>query len=200
MAPLFHFRRCRPAVSSDSHICPDVWLSVDTDQLFLRTKGRLREGRQKEAPQAPQSTSSLASTTPFSNAGSSRQSTEGQLVSCLWPGMGALRKWQAVFKAKSSAPAPWRRPPPQRAHWSLGSAKWYEHSTFSSQGPPKFSPPGLREEERPWCLDESTVAACSPVGTVQDGWEALSQLSVRTGCQSNASLLASGQEGGRLVR
>lgn len=112
MAPLFHFRRCRPAVSSDSHICPDVWLSVDTDQLFLRTKGRLREGRQKEAPQAPQSTSSLASTTPFSNAGSSRQSTEGQLVSCLWPGMGALRKWQAVFKAKSSAPASWRSSPP----------------------------------------------------------------------------------------
>lgn len=106
MAPLFHFRRCRPAVSSGSHICPDVWLPVDTDQLFLRTKGCLREGRQKEAPQ---STSSLASTTPFSNAGSSRQSTEGQLVSCLWPGMGALRKWQAVFKAKSSAPAPWRR-------------------------------------------------------------------------------------------
>lgn len=111
VAPLFRFRRCRPAVSSGSHICPDVWLPVDTDQLFFRTKGCLREGKQKEAPQ---STSSLASTTPFSNAGSSRQSTEGQLVSCLWPGMGALRKWQAVFKAKSSAPAPWRSPPPSR--------------------------------------------------------------------------------------
>lgn len=103
VAPLFRFRRCRPAVSSGSHICPDVWLPVDTDQLFLRTKGCLREGKQKEAPQ---STSSLASTTPFSNAGSSSLSTEGQLVSCLWPGMGALRKWQAVFKAKSSAPVP----------------------------------------------------------------------------------------------
>lgn len=199
MAPLFHFRRCRPAVSSGSHICPDVWLLVDTDQLFLRTKGCLREGRQKEAPQ---STSSLASTTPFSNAGSSRQSTEGQLVSCLWPGMGALRKWQAVFKAKSSAPAPWRRPPPPPRE---PTGLWEVQSGTNTQPslpkvPPKFSPPGLREEERPWCLDESTVAACSPVGTVQDGWEALSQLSVRTGCQSNASLLASGQEGGRLVR
>lgn len=94
-----------------------------------------------------------------------------------------------------------KTPPPPREP----AGPWEVQSGTNTQPslpkvPPKFSPPGLREEEWPWCLDESTVAACSPVGTVQDGWEALSQLSVRTGCQSNASLLASGQEGGRLVR
>lgn len=49
-----------------------------------------------------------------------------------------------------------------------GKCKVWEHSAFSSQGPPKFSPPGPREEEESWCQDESTVAACSLVDTVQD--------------------------------
>lgn len=121
-------------------------------RCFSEPRGASGRGGQRKLLQ---SASSWLQPPPFSNAGSPRQSTKGQFVSCLWPEMGTLRKWQAVCKAKSSAPEP--RGSPERARWSLGSGKWWDYSAFSPQGPPKFSPPGPGEKEQSWYQDESTV-------------------------------------------
>lgn len=64
-------------------------------------------------------------------------------------------------------------------------------------------PPSLGEEEQSWCLSKAVVGShmVSLAGTALDGQESLCWLlPKRTGSQSNANLLANGQEGGRLVR
>lgn len=120
---LFHFRRCRPAVSLG--LClPSVqmaWLPVvDTDQLFLSTKGASgREGR-KTVPRVPAfglshppSQSRFLHTThkgAVCRLPVARDGDTQEIAGCV--------QWEDL-PIKSSAPAPRRNPPAPEPCWSL---------------------------------------------------------------------------------
>lgn len=98
-AHLFCFWRYRPALSLGLWVPTPVqlaWLLVNTDQLFLRTNGCLREARQRGIPTTP----AVGLNYPlFSNAGASRPSTgnlEGLWVAC-GQGWWTLGEQQVVF-------------------------------------------------------------------------------------------------------
>lgn len=98
------------------------------------------------------------------------------------------------MKNKPSYPTSWRSH--KRGLLVLGSAECERTEAFL----PKTRP---SSDLQSWCLNKAVVGnhMVSLAGTALDGQESLCWLlPKRTGSQSNANLLANGQEGGRLVR